>query len=204
MEQDHEADADANDVADTPPRATAWLSRGLEALVEALPQIESAPHAAGFDFDVVIVGSGYGAAVAASQLAGLQQGGRPITVCVLERGNEYLRGMFPARLSDPAGHARFATPNAGKAGGRRDVLHALAGSTARARAVPITVAARAGANGGNTLLDACVGCGDCATGCNHNAKDSLDLNLLRLAHDAGARIVSGATVLRVEKLGRDG
>src|SRR5436190_31731 len=107
MEQGHEADADA--VADdSPPRATAWLSRGLVALVEDLPQIESAPHAGGVDFDVVIVGSGYGAAIAASQLAGLQQGGRAISVCVLERGSEYLRGMFPPRLSDLAGHARFA------------------------------------------------------------------------------------------------
>ena len=28
-------------------------------------------------------------------------------------------------------------------------------------------------------LDECIRCGDCATGCNHGAKDSLDVNLLR-------------------------
>src|SRR2546423_1638943 len=40
-------------------------------------------------------------------------------------------------------------------------------------------------------------CGDCATGCNNGAKDSLDLNLLALAERAGARIITGATVLRL-------
>src|SRR5206468_4304765 len=108
------------------------------------------------------------------------------------------RGLFRmARgLRQRLGASSVANPPA-----KLGVLGALAGNAARVTAVPISVAGQTGANGANTLLDACVGCGDCATGCNHNAKDSLDLNLLRLAHDAGARIVSGATVLRVEKLG---
>jgi len=42
-------------------------------------------------------------------------------------------------------------------------------------------------------LDECVRCGDCATGCNHGAKDSLDVNLLRTAERAGAHIYTGAT-----------
>ncbi len=46
-------------------------------------------------YDVVVVGSGYGAGVAAARLA---SAGR--SVCVLERGREIAVGEFPARLSD--------------------------------------------------------------------------------------------------------
>lgn len=60
-----------------------WLSEGVEVLVQEL-------DANSVDFDVVIVGSGYGGAVAAKRLA---QWGKK--VCVLERGREYLPGEFP-------------------------------------------------------------------------------------------------------------
>ena len=46
-------------------------------------------------YDVAVVGSGYGAGVAAARLA---SAGR--SVCVLERGREIAVGEFPARLSD--------------------------------------------------------------------------------------------------------
>src|SRR4051812_44458096 len=46
-------------------------------------------------YDVAVVGSGYGASVAAARLAST---GR--SVCVLERGREIAVGEFPARLSD--------------------------------------------------------------------------------------------------------
>jgi cholesterol oxidase len=46
-------------------------------------------------YDVAVVGSGYGAGVAAARLA---SAGR--SVCVLERGREIAIGEFPARLSD--------------------------------------------------------------------------------------------------------
>jgi cholesterol oxidase len=46
-------------------------------------------------YDVVVVGSGYGGAVAASRLA--RAGKR---VAVLERGREFVTGEFPARFSD--------------------------------------------------------------------------------------------------------
>jgi len=44
----------------------------------------------GFDYDVVVVGSGYGGAIAASRLA---RAGK--TVCVLERGREMVPGEYP-------------------------------------------------------------------------------------------------------------
>ena len=276
-------------------RASAWLSRGLEALVADHPDIDAgrekslsdpgdsmSPGAAGkanaqpFHFDFVIVGSGYGGAVAASELTRFvgADGSRP-SVCILERGSEYLSGMFPQRMADLAGHARFATPEAKTARGVLDglfdvrvgpdvnaivasglgggslinagvmemphrsvfqearwpeairddpylyrlgavmkrrlgakphgsatrkftVLEQLAG-TQTFRPTDITVAPTTGPNSANTLLDQCIGCGDCVTGCNYNAKDSLDLNLLRVAHAAGAKAYTGATVLRLEK-----
>src|SRR5437867_9159577 len=46
-------------------------------------------------YDVAVVGSGYGAGVAAARLAST---GR--SVCVLERGREIAVGEFPARLTD--------------------------------------------------------------------------------------------------------
>src|SRR5258705_277581 len=84
-------------------RATAWLSKGFEELLYELK------HDPGEDFDVVIVGSGYGGAVAAAKLAGRTDGGKPIRLCVLERGSEYLPGMFPSRMVNLPGHVRFST-----------------------------------------------------------------------------------------------
>ncbi|NPC56320.1 alpha/beta fold hydrolase [Caenimonas soli] len=49
-------------------------------------------------------------------------------------------------------------------------------------------------------VDACIRCGNCATGCNYNAKLSLDVTLLAEARQHGAEVFSGATVLKVEKL----
>src|SRR5690606_15917684 len=53
-------------------------------------------------------------------------------------------------------------------------------------------------------INACVGCGGCFTGCNYNAKVSLDVTLLAEARQAGAEIYAGATVLKVERIGREG
>jgi choline dehydrogenase-like flavoprotein len=46
-------------------------------------------------------------------------------------------------------------------------------------------------------LPGCTLCGDCMTGCNVGAKDSLDVNLLRQAVDAGAQLFTGASVSRL-------
>jgi cholesterol oxidase len=46
-------------------------------------------------YDVVVVGSGYGGGVAASRLSRAGQ-----SVCVIERGREFLTGEFPSRLPE--------------------------------------------------------------------------------------------------------
>ena len=264
-------------------RAAVWLSRSLATLVQDHPGIDLDGDTGAEPpvFDVVIVGSGYGAAVVAERLSKLRHAdGSPLSVLVLERGQEYLAGRFPSRWSDLAGHVRFAAGGAEKARGVReglfdlrvgadasvlvasgvgggslinagvlepprpevlqssrwpkavrqdpDFLAAMPALRARLgghpwqqpptksqvllrlapakppeawKAVHVSVAQATGANAAGVTLDACIGCGDCFSGCNHNAKDSLDLNLLRLAEQAGARIVSGATVLRLAKVG---
>jgi choline dehydrogenase-like flavoprotein len=55
-------------------------------------------------YDVVVVGSGYGASVAASRLA---RAGR--RVCVLERGREYRPGEYPNDLSSAQGSVQVDT-----------------------------------------------------------------------------------------------
>ena len=83
-------------------------------------------------------------------------------------------------------------------------LRRIAGA-AKVEPLPITVAlADAAGTSFQTAagigVDACVGCGDCATGCNHNAKISLDVTLLAEARQHGAEVFAGATVLKIEKL----
>ena len=286
---------------------TSWISRGFEELV-ARRDPEPEPHTV--DCDVVIVGSGYGGAIAAMRLAGATDANnRKISVVVLERGREYLPGMFPPRLSDLAGHVRFSAEGAACARGEREGLfdvrigadvgavvanglgggslinagvmavpaaevfarrawpkrirdeltadrerrfatvkellggairadkidgfvpekgkeHELVDNTVKlnppkipekfkvlermatphdaaakpfgAAAVTVALTAKRESSA-HVALDECLRCGDCATGCNHGAKDSLDVNLLRTAERAGARIYTGATVLRLAR-----
>ncbi len=254
---------------------SAWISRSFATLVAgtaADPQ----------NFDVLIVGSGYGGAIAADTLTRCVKGnGQPIDIGVLERGEEYLPGSFPANSTELAGHVRFGRNKTGlfdfRAGpdvsalvanglgggslinagvmkrplddvfdhrwpaelstassmekfyerielllGARihgagasvpnkidkslngDELKKITalrdlGAAADFAFAPVTVANSDKANAAYVQLSQCIRCGDCATGCNHNAKDSLDVNLLVNAHRRGARIYSGATVLRVER-----
>ncbi len=56
----------------------------------SLPQSAIGPA-----YDVVVVGSGYGGGVAASRLARAGQ-----SVCVIEKGKEFLTGEFPSRLPE--------------------------------------------------------------------------------------------------------
>ncbi|WP_170438344.1 alpha/beta fold hydrolase [Ruegeria arenilitoris] len=80
-------------------------------------------------------------------------------------------------------------------------LRRIAPEDSRFRAAAITVAMDDRVNSANVRLNRCVRCGDCATGCNFGAKDSLDVGLLARAHQKGAEIFSGATVLHVQKDG---
>ncbi|GGC91063.1 alkaline phosphatase D family protein [Chelatococcus reniformis] len=252
---------------------TAWVSQGFEQLVA---RVRSAPQVT--HFDVLVIGSGYGGAVAAATFAGRHRDGVPIAVAVLERGKEYLPGSFPVGLGELPGHLRRDNQKEGlfdvRASG--DVVTVVANGVgggslinagvmdqplpsvfaqgwpraladvagwqpyfdraaellgARIDGVPntiadhpdglpqkfrsirdvapdgrfrpaaITVAMSQSTSSGNVRLGKCVRCGDCATGCNFGAKNSLDVGLLVRAQQNGAEIFSGATVLSVEAEG---
>jgi len=66
----------------------------LSSAIEALQ-----PH-----YEIVIVGSGYGGAIAASRMA---RAGR--NVCLLERGREFMAGEFPATPLEGAGQVQYNT-----------------------------------------------------------------------------------------------
>ncbi|MGM9513177.1 alpha/beta fold hydrolase [Roseateles sp. DB2] len=279
-----------------------WLSRPLSDWLLAHPRGGDGPAAGGYDADILIVGSGYGAAAAAEQLSRCTgPDGGPLKILLLERGLEYLPGRFPARMAELPGHVRFALSGAGGRGqvsgyrealfdfrvgpdlcvvlanglgggslinagvmleaedsvfrgprwparlrrdpgsmaawyaraaqmlgaeqatpeGRRgepntiaglathtprraDYLRSLATPELPAREVPITVALRSQPHSAAGLpLERCVACGDCATGCNHGAKESLDTNLLWMARRRGVEMLTGATVLHLLPQGLD-
>lgn len=255
------------------------LSRGLEALVSDLPWMaDEKANRPKADFDVVVVGSGYGGAVAAAELSHCtDNNGRFLRVCIVERGKEYLPGMFPDHLDEVPGHLRFTTPNADQSRGVLDglfdvrtssdavvlVASGLGGgslinagvmemphpsvfkesrwpaaimrdkhlmetgrrlrewlsadpyapdsgdmlktkvlrtlSQGPITPVAVTVSCKAGANNTGVAKEKCVGCGNCATGCNYNAKQSLDSTLLSISARRETRIVTGASALRIER-----
>ncbi len=247
-----------------------WLAHGLEELLD-----DNAGNSP--EFDVVIIGSGYGGAIAADALAGLESEGNEVRVCVLERGNEYLPGSFPTGLAELPTHIRVdqskeglfdARPGPevttlvanGVGGGslinagvmevprasvfqdrwptdlsnladweiyydraremlgagtdanpntiadhpdgiptKTEAIEQIANPSSAFRYAAITVAMQDSQSSASVNLNQCLRCGDCATGCNHGAKISLDVGLLARAHRKGAEIYSGATVLKVEK-----
>lgn len=260
------------------PQHSRWLTQGFEQLINDLSKSASEIH-----FDIVVIGSGYGAAIATSQLAGMKDSSaRPLKICVLERGSEYLSGMFPSGLSTLAGHVRLTTKKGPKVQGNRTGLFDLRlgdhvntlvasglgggslinagvmetpsdsvftppwpdslvdgealgpyytesksllgatrhekdntllchkdakdalpktnalkklGTSSTFRPALITVAMEDGPNQAGVEMSQCQLCGDCATGCNHNAKNSLDLNLLATAQKKGVQIFTDATVV---------
>ncbi|MEM7194740.1 MAG: alkaline phosphatase D family protein [Pseudomonadota bacterium] len=250
----------------SPTPKTKWLSTGFENIY--------AEFSADTKFDVVIVGSGYGGAIAAAHYAAIDK-----KVLVLERGEEYLANSFPTRLAELPGHVRLNTKNSkgrfqnkhglfdvvagtgasalvanGLGGGslinagvmeipRRAVfdeswpepirtdfaqpgqslfddaknlvgaemhqnpekfakfiaLKDLHGEPSQTRTAAVSISLNGGINQSGVELQPCVECGDCFSGCNHNAKNSLDLNLLVEARRKGARLYTGATVLRLNR-----
>lgn len=259
-----------------------WLAEGVEDLLSALD------HSAhdDVDFDVVVVGSGYGGAVAAARLAqaAVNDTGKRLTVCVLERGQEYVPGTFPGRLSELPGCVRFSRfddpefkgtadglfdfrlgadisvlVGNGLGGGslinasvaerakpdvfedpawpaelRRDldtldacyyraecmlgVSDADAEDLAKYRALGefakaagasvrparIAVNSTGGMNAHGIMQGPCLDTGNCVTGCNNWAKNTLAMNYLPLAKRFGARLFVNTTVMRVEKVAGGG
>jgi choline dehydrogenase-like flavoprotein len=264
-----------------------WLSEGAEALVDRVR--DNRTGGARLDFDAVVVGSGYGGAVAACRLA---EAG--YSVCVLERGEEYVPGEFPNDLSNLPNHIRFERADRAAVMGSRSGLfdlrvhgkittlvgNALGGGSqinanvalradselfkhqcwpeelrdaydpldsyctrvetmldARPYLEPCTkadqLARLAGplgayvrkhhwrdadvepqvrfyrpplavtcrddqASSGGVRQKKCTGCGDCVTGCNVGAKNTLTMNYLPLATRHGAKLYTGVTVLGID------
>ncbi len=87
-----------------------FLSRSIEAKVSELGLDELGNTERDTDdvhCDVLIIGSGYGAAVAAARFAGRTRAdGAPLRVWVLERGHEYLPGSFPETTEQLPSHLR--------------------------------------------------------------------------------------------------
>jgi choline dehydrogenase-like flavoprotein len=264
-----------------------WLSKGVEELVAALQSDNGGkPH-----YDALVVGSGYGGAVAACRLA---QAG--YSVCVLERGEEFVPGEFPNDVADLPGQVRIERADRPGVIGNRSGLfdlrlhgdvttlvgNALGGTSqinanvalradpelfrdarwphalrsgydpldpyytraeemlgvapyphrsakaeqlerlaepiseqlrrgewregeqppqARFYRPPLAVTYEKKTSGAGVAQEPCTGCGDCVTGCNVGAKNTLCMNYLPMARRYGAELYTGATVLAVQPSG---
>jgi cholesterol oxidase len=91
-----------------------------------LADLMAKPDVKDLVYDVVIVGSGYGGSVAAQALAGrqIQEGNqpRPISVCVLERGQEFLPGDFPKTFGELPRELRVAHQRTGQVDGHEGLF----------------------------------------------------------------------------------
>lgn len=97
-----------------------WLSSGSDVLIGRVMEAErnSKKDERHLKWDIVIVGSGYGASVAASRLA--RAGFRKI--CLLERGREYLPGEFPNDIGNAPPQVRLDRWNGTGRRARDDAL----------------------------------------------------------------------------------
>lgn len=117
-------------------------------------------HPAGYiilEVDYLIVGSGYGGAVAAMRLASDGKDGRPVrSVAVLERGREYGLGDFPYDVEDIPSHIRIVRNGIDvEENGYADALFNIhVGS-----ATPVSEPAHEEGNGSVSATDVLVGSG---------------------------------------------
>jgi cholesterol oxidase len=81
------------DGTEAPEKGTGTLASAADVLAAAHNSRPGRP-----DFDVLIVGSGYGGAVCAARLAEARRPG--VRIGLLERGREWVPGTFPSQLSN--------------------------------------------------------------------------------------------------------
>ncbi len=228
-------------------------------------------------YDVVVVGSGYGGAITAARVSGANGSGPKKSVCILERGKEWPVGSFPDDALGVAANVRnpllnplglyeflaFSDISIIKGSGlggtsllnanvaivpdeevferaawpknvnRRELLPYYEAARKMLRANPhprgkelLKVKAldrRArqlgteafaldivvnfdidGPNAQGVNQKPCIDCGDCVTGCNVGAKNTLYMNYLPAARRNGTEIFTQAQVDWVEKVGSGG
>jgi cholesterol oxidase len=227
-------------------------------------------------YDVVVVGSGYGGAIITARLAAAQWSNAKPSVCILERGKEWLPGQFPDTLANGARELRhalnplglydfrfgtdigvlmgsglggtslinanvafepdgevfdsprwpqairdardagqlqtyfnrvrttlFAEPHPdglmlSKVQALKEGAEGVAG--AEFALPPIAVNFRfEGGNHWGVAQRMCINCGDCVSGCNVGAKNTLDTNYLAIAKQGGTDIFTQVEVKRVEE-----
>src|SRR5688572_15996477 len=71
----------------------------------------------------------------------------------------------------------------------------------RATLAPVAVSFQTEVNGFNVQRQRCVLCGNCVSGCNHSAKNTLPANFLAGAANLGAAIFCGMQVQAIKKVG---
>lgn len=255
-----------------------WLSDDAHALQARLAVADAQEP---LHCDLLIVGSGYGGAVAAARMSAAECNGTALRIIVVERGREYLPGMFPSSLAELPGHVRFSRQDGERPKGPvtalwdlrlgNDVNVVLGSGLGGGSLINAAVMERPEpsvwesgwprAIDGNRLDDcytraarmlqanrlpqstslsklealqhlgdglpgtpqverchiavtfsdsttpeagveqkACKLCGDCATGCNWEAKNSLDVNYLALAKRRRVDMYCGVLAHRIERL----
>jgi cholesterol oxidase len=134
------------------------------------------------------------------------------------RPDDFPAGLWRDRVGSPAYRRKFAAAqyllggrtrrgelntinrHADGAPPKTKRLEDLALGARPCKQMPISVSMRGELNSAAVRLTACTQCGDCMTGCNVGAKDSLDVNLLRMAaRHKGFEVYTGASVLSLRR-----